>query len=332
MPIKIQDNLPAANILDQENVFVIYENGAYSQDIRPLRIIILNLMPTKIVTETQLLRLLSNTPLQVEVDLLYTSSYKPRNTSMDYLTKFYETFDQIRERRYDSMIITGAPVEMMPFEQVSYWNELTEIMEWSKTHVYSTLHICWGAQASLYYHYGVPKYELTEKMFGVFPHYRSWMKPVKLFRGFDDVFYVPHSRHTEVRRQDVEKIDCLRILAESDTSGVYAISDLSGRQIFLTGHSEYDPLTLKFEYERDLERGLPINLPQNYFPSDDPTQPPFVRWRSSAYLLFANWLNYYVYQATPFDLASLSAGTSGPEEVPPSKAACEVPVKGKKVM
>lgn len=305
MPIKIPDDLPAAGILEQENVFVMYENRAYSQDIRPLRILILNLMPNKIVTETQLLRLLSNTPLQVDVDLIYTATYCPRNTSTEYLTKFYETFDQVKERRYDGMIITGAPVEHLSFEEVAYWNELEEIMAWSKIHVYSTLHICWGAQAGLYYHYGIPKYDLPAKMFGVFPHCLSWTKPVKLFRGFDDVFYVPHSRHTEVRRSDIEKISQLRILSESKISGVYAVSDLTGRQIFLTGHSEYDPLTLKYEYERDLERGLPIQLPVNYFPDDDPTKPPIVRWRSSAYLLFANWLNYYVYQETPYDLSQL---------------------------
>lgn len=305
MPIKIPDDLPAAGILEQENVFVMYENRAYSQDIRPLRILILNLMPNKIVTETQLLRLLSNTPLQVDVDLIYTATYCPRNTSTEYLTKFYETFDQVKERRYDGMIITGAPVEHLSFEEVAYWNELEEIMAWSKIHVYSTLHICWGAQAGLYYHYGIPKYDLPAKMFGVFPHCLSWTKPVKLFRGFDDVFYVPHSRHTEVRRSDIEKISQLRILSESKISGVYAVSDLTGRQIFLTGHSEYDPLILQYEYERDLERGLPIQLPVNYFPDDDPTKPPIVRWRSSAYLLFANWLNYYVYQETPYDLSQL---------------------------
>ena len=305
MPIKIPDNLPATETLEQENVFVINENRAYSQDIRPLRILLLNLMPTKIVTETQLLRLLGNSPLQVDVDFLYTASYNPRNVGSDHLIKFYETFDQVRERRYDGMIITGAPVEQMPFEEVAYWPELCAIMEWSKSHVYSTLHICWGAQAGLYYHYGVPKYDLPRKMFGVFPHYMSWTRPVKLFRGFDDIFYVPHSRHTEVRRSDIEKIDSLRILSESEECGVYAVSDMSGRQIFLTGHSEYDPLTLKSEYDRDRDRGLPIHVPQCYFQDDDPTRPPQVRWRSSAYLLFANWLNYYVYQETPFDLSAI---------------------------
>lgn len=305
MPIKIPDNLPAAEILEQENVFVMYENRAYQQDIRPLRILILNLMPTKIVTETQLLRLLSNSPLQIDVDLIYTASYNPRNTSSEHLTKFYETFDQVKDRRYDGMIITGAPVELMPFEEVTYWEELCEIMAWSKTHVYSTLHICWGAQAGLYYHYDIPKHTLSEKIFGVFPHSRSWTRPVKLFRGFDDVFYVPHSRYTEIRRGDLEKRPDLRILSESPDSGVYAVSDLKGRQIFLTGHSEYDPLTLKAEYDRDIERGLPIQMPANYFADDKPDSPPVVRWRSSAYLLFSNWLNYYVYQETPFDLSRL---------------------------
>jgi homoserine O-succinyltransferase len=307
MPIKIPDNLPAAEILEQESVFVMYDNRAYSQDIRPLKILILNLMPTKIVTETQLLRLLGNSPLQVEVDFLYTATYNPRNTSTDHLIKFYETFDQVKDRRYDGMIITGAPVEQMPFEDVAYWPELCEIMRWSRSHVYSTLHICWGAQAGLYYHYGIPKYDLPAKMFGVFPHFRSWTRPVKLFRGFDDVFYVPHSRHTEVRRSDIEKNANLRILSESEISGVYAVSDMSGRQFFVTGHSEYDPLTLKAEYERDIGRGLPITLPINYFQEDNPDRPPVVRWRSAAYLLFANWLNYYVYQETPFDLSSIHA-------------------------
>ncbi len=305
MPIKIPDNLPATEILEKENVFVMYENRAYKQDIRPLRILLLNLMPTKVVTETQLLRLLGNSSIQVEVDFIYTASYNPRNISTDHLIKFYETFDQVRDRRYDGMIITGAPVEQMPFEEVTYWPELCEIMAWSKSHVYSTLHICWGAQAGLYYHYGIPKYDLTAKMFGVFPHSNSWTRPVKLFRGFDDVFYVPHSRYTEVRRDDLEKVTSLRILSESEISGVYAVSDLLGRQIFLTGHSEYDPETLMNEYERDIERGLPIDIPQCYFENDDPTKPPIVRWRSAAYLLFANWLNYYVYQETPFDLSAI---------------------------
>lgn len=305
MPIKIPDNLPAAGILEQESVFVMHENRAYSQDIRPLRILILNLMPTKVVTETQLLRLLSNSPLQVDVDLIYTSTYHPRNTPSEHLTKFYETFSQVKDRLYDGMIITGAPVEQMPFEQVTYWDELCKIMEWSRSHVYSTMHICWGAQAGLYHHYGIPKHSLKEKVFGVYPHSLSWTRPVKLFRGFDDVFYVPHSRYTEVRRSDLQKRSDLRILSESPDSGVFAVSDFNGRQFFLTGHSEYDPLTLKTEYERDRDRGLPTQMPENYFYGDHPDNPPIVRWRSAAYLLFANWLNYYVYQETPFDLKQL---------------------------
>ena len=251
MPIKIPDNHPAAGVLEQESVFVMYENRAYRQDIRPIRILILNLMPNKIVTETQLLRLLGNTPLQVDVDLIYTASYSPRNTSTEHLTKFYETIDQVKDRRYDGMIITGAPVELMPFEEETYWPELAEIMDWSCSHVYSTLHICWGAQAGLYHHYGIPKYDLPQKMFGVFAHSRSWTRPVKLFRGFDDVFHVPHSRYTEVRRSDIEKVPGLRILSESEVSGVYAVSVRTGRQIFLSGYSEFDLLTLKYLYVRD---------------------------------------------------------------------------------
>ncbi len=306
MPIRVPDNLPATSILKDELVFVMTEGRAYSQDIRPLRILILNLMPNKVVTETQLLRLLSNSPLQVEVDLIYTTSYNPRHTAQEHLVTFYETFDAVRDRRYDGMIITGAPVEHLPFEQVAYWDELRAIMDWSKTHVYSTLHICWGAQAGLYHHYGVPKYPLAEKMFGIYPHTLSYTRPVKLFRGFDDLFYVPHSRHTEVRREDILAIPKLRLLSESPLSGVYAVSDTTGRQIFLTGHSEYDPATLKEEYQRDLDKGLPIGVPFNYFPGDDPQAVPQVTWRSSAYLLFANWLNYYVYQLTPYDLDKLT--------------------------
>ena len=305
MPIKIPNNLPATNILESENIFVIHENRAYTQDIRPLKILILNLMPTKIITETQLLRLLSNSPLQVEVDFIYTASYAPTNTSQEHLIKFYETFEDVKSRNYDGMIITGAPVEQLPFEQVSYWEELCQIMEWSETHVYSTFHICWAAQAGLYYHYGVPKYPLQHKMFGIFPHKKTLTQQVKLFRGFDDIFYVPHSRHTEVRQEDIEANPKLRILSASDISGVYAAADLRGRHFFITGHSEYDPLSLKAEYDRDIDQGLPINIPQNYYPNDDPSQTPVVLWRSAASLLFSNWLNYYVYQETPFDLASL---------------------------
>ena len=306
MPIKIPDNLPAAGILEEEFVFVMYEGRAYRQDIRPLRILILNLMPNKIATETQLLRLLSNSPLQVEVDLIYTASYNPRNTSQDHLVKFYETFEDVIDRRYDGMIVTGAPVELMPFEEVAYWDELCRILDWSRDHVYSTLHICWGAQAGLYHHYGVPKYTLDSKMFGVFPHSMSYTRPVKLFRGFDDIFHVPHSRHTEIRREDILAVPGLRLLSESPMCGVYAVSDMTGRQIYLTGHSEYDPNTLKDEYERDMAKGLPIDIPYNYFAGDDPACPPNVTWRSSASLIFANWLNYYVYQMTPYNLENLA--------------------------
>ena len=305
MPIRIPNNLPATNILESENVFVMHENRAYTQDIRPLKILLLNIMPTKITTETQLLRLLGNSPVQVEVDFMYTATYAPTNTPQEHLVKFYETFADVQSRNYDGMIITGAPIEKLPFEEVAYWDELCEIMEWSKTHVYSTFHICWGAQAGLHYHYNIPKYDLPEKMFGVFPHKKIFTRPVKLFRGFDDIFYVPHSRHTEVKREDIEKNPQLRILSESDISGVYAVGDLKGRQFFITGHSEYDPLTFKSEYDRDIAQGLPVQIPCNYYPDDDPTQIPVVLWRSAANLLFSNWLNYYVYQETPFDLSRL---------------------------
>jgi homoserine O-succinyltransferase len=305
VPIRIQNNLPATEILEKENIFVMPEDRAYKQDIRPLRILILNLMPTKIVTETQLLRVLSNTPLQVDIDLIYTATYVPKNTTNEHLTKFYETFSDIRDRFYDGMIITGAPVENMEFEEVAYWPELVEIMDWSSSHVYSTLHICWGAQAGLYYHYGIKKYDLPKKAFGIFTHSMTYTRPVKLFRGFDDTFQIPHSRHTEVRREDIASCPLLRILSESKESGVYAVSDLTGRRIFLTGHSEYDRHTLRDEYLRDLNKGLPIDIPNNYFPDDDPNQEPILSWRSSATLLFTNWLNYYVYQETPFDLTTM---------------------------
>lgn len=305
MPIRIQNNLPATEVLEREHIFVMPEDRAFRQDIRPIRILILNLMPNKIATETQLLRALSNSPLQIDIDLMYTSSYMPKNTAVEHLLKFYETFDDIRNRFYDGMIITGAPVEHMSFEEVAYWPELVEIMEWSKSHVYSTLHICWGAQAGLYYHFGIPKYDIPKKVFGIFPHCMTYTRPVKLFRGFDDVFYIPHSRHTEIRREDLLRHKDLRILSESQECGVYAVSDLHGRQIFITGHSEYDIGTLRDEYFRDLDKGLPIEIPKNYFPDDDPAKEPVMRWRSSATLLFTNWLNYYVYQETPFDLSTL---------------------------
>ncbi len=304
MPIRIPDNLPAAGILNNENIFVMFEDRAYHQDIRPLKIVILNLMPTKITTETQLLRLIGNTPLQIETVLLYPASHMPKNTPEEHLLEFYKTFDEIREDHFDGLIITGAPVEQLPFEQVIYWEELTRIMEWSLTNVYSTLHICWGAQAGLYYHYGIPKYDIPKKMFGVFPHTKS-KEHVKLLRGFDDVFYVPHSRHTEIRREDICKVDGLDILSESEESGVYLVASTDGRHIFATGHSEYDPLTLKGEYVRDVEKGLDIEVPKNYFPNDDPTRQPIVRWRGHGNLLFLNWLNYYVYQETPYDLSKL---------------------------
>ena len=305
MPIRINNDLPAKSILEQENIFIMPEERAEAQDIRPLKILLLNLMPTKIITETQFLRLLSNTPIQVEIDFLCTTSYTPTNTSPEHLIKFYESFADIRDRRYDGMIITGAPVEQMAFEEVDYWQEFAEILEWSKTHVYSTLYICWAAQAGLYYHYGVPKYDLPRKTFGVFPHTLNHTHPDKLFRGFDDVFFVPHSRHTEVRREDILQHKELTILSESPEAGVLAVADQLGRKFFIWGHPEYDPLTLKAEYDRDYDKGLSPDIPVNYYPDNDTSQTPVVRWRSTANLLFYNWLNYYVYQDTPFDLSTL---------------------------
>ena len=304
MPIRIPDSLPATGVLEGENIFVMTERRALHQDIRPLNLLILNLMPTKIVTETQLLRKLSNTPLQVNVQLLQTRSHTSQNTDIAHLQSFYTTFDQVRDQQFDGMIITGAPVENLEFEEVDYWDELCEIMDWTRTHVHSTFHICWGAQAGLYYHYGVQKYPLEKKLFGVFPHVverRSNM----LFRGSDDVFMVPHSRHTTVRREDVEAVPALKILATSPEAGIYALSTESGRQIFITGHSEYDADTLAQEYRRDKNLGKPIDVPKNYYPGDDDTQPPRVTWRSCANLLYSNWLNYFVYQTTPFDLSEL---------------------------
>ena len=302
MPIKIPNNLPATSVLESENIFVMDADRAYRQDIRPLKILILNLMPIKSVTETQLLRLLGNSSLQVEVDFIYTESYVPQHTSQDYLTEFYGTFAEVRHKKYDGFIITGAPVEQMDFEDVAYWEEISEIMEWSKTHAYSTFHICWGAQAGLYYHYGVPKHAVVPKVFGVYKHHLT-VEHEKLFRGFDDEFYVPHSRHTEVRREDIEKVSELTIMAEGEGEcGVYAIANLAKRQFFITGHAEYDPMTLKAEYDRDILAGMQIQIPCNYYPGDDPSQPPIVKWRSVANLLFANWLNYYVYQETPYNL------------------------------
>ena len=301
MPIKIPNDLPAVKVLNDENIFVMTESRAVSQDIRPLRILLLNLMPKKIETETQLSRLLGNTPLQVELELIRTKTHTSKNTSEEHLLAFYKTFDDIRDQNFDGMIITGAPVEHLPFEEVTYWDELCNIMEWSKTHVHSTFHICWGAQAGLYYHFGIPKYPLEKKMFGIFPHTVDYKRSI-LFRGFDDEFMAPHSRHTEVRREDLEKIPRLKILASSEEAGIYAAMTGGGKQIFITGHSEYDALTLDAEYKRDVSQGKPIEIPKNYYPDNDPEKTPNVCWRSHANLLYSNWLNYFVYQTTPFDI------------------------------
>lgn len=300
MPIKIPNDLPATATLQGENIFVMTETRAVTQDIRPLEILILNLMPTKIDTETQFARVLGNTPLQVHLEFLHTRSHIATHVSKEHLFTFYKTFDEVRDRRFDGMIITGAPVEHLAFEDVEYWQELCEIMDWSKTHVHSTLHICWGAQAALYHHYGIQKHPLPEKLFGVFPHRVEYKNPI-LLRGFDDVFMAPHSRHTTILREEVERVPELKIAASSDEAGIYALFTAGGHQIFLTGHSEYDPDTLKREYERDKALGLSIGVPKNYFPNDDDTQPPLVTWRAHAHLLFSNWLNYFVYQTTPYD-------------------------------
>ena len=305
MPIKIPKDLPAAKVLTEENIFIMDNERAARQDIRPLRILVLNLMPTKIVTETQLARLLGNTPLQVEMELISVSSRTPKHTAREHMIAFYKTFADVREEYFDGFIITGAPVEQMPFEQVDYWQELCDMMEWSKSHVQSTLHICWGAQAGLYYHYGVPKLSLPEKLFGVFEH-RVTHKNSILFRGFDDVFWVPHSRHTTVSRAHIEAVPALKILAESEEAGVFAVSTNGGRQVFITGHAEYDTNTLHTEYQRDRAAGLPIHVPVHYYPNDDDTQAPVCRWRSGANLLFSNWLNYFVYQATPYSISHIS--------------------------
>ena len=301
MPIKIPNDLPAVKTLNDENIFVMTETRAITQDIRPLKILLLNLMPKKIETETQLSRLLGNSPLQVDLEFIHTKSHKSKNTSAEHLFAFYKTFDDIKDRTFDGMIITGAPVELLEFEQVEYWSELCGIMEWSKTHVHSTFHICWGAQAGLYYHYGIKKYPLEKKLFGVFPHRADYKRSI-LFRGFDDIFMVPHSRHTTVKTEDIKAVPELKILASSDEAGVYAVSTEKGRQIFITGHSEYDADTLKNEYFRDLEAGRPIEIPENYFPDDDDSKEPTCTWRSSANLLYSNWLNYFVYQSTPYDI------------------------------
>ncbi len=304
MPIKIPNDLPAVKTLADENIFVMTETRAMTQDIRPLKILLLNLMPKKIETETQLSRLLGNSPLQVDLEFIHTKSHRSKNTSPEHLFTFYKTFDDVKERTFDGMIITGAPVELMEFEQVEYWEELCEIMEWSKTHVHSTLHICWGAQAGLYYHYGIKKHTLDAKLFGVFPHTVDYKHSI-LFRGFDDVFMVPQSRHTTVNTEDVERVEELKILSTSEKGGLYAAATKGGRQVFITGHSEYDADTLKNEYLRDVSEGKPIAVPENYFPDDDPAKDPIVTWRSHANLLYTNWLNYFVYQTTPYDISEI---------------------------
>ncbi len=304
MPIKIPDLLPATQTLLDENIFVMTETRAITQDIRPLKILMLNLMPKKIETETQIARLIGNTPLQVELELLQTATHKPKHTSADHMLAFYKTFDEIKHNKYDGMIITGAPVELLEFEEVEYWDELCEIMEWSKTHVTSTLHICWSAQAALYYYFGVKKYTLEKKLFGVFEHTLD-RKQAILFRGFDDTFLIPHSRHTTCRREDIEAVPELKILASSEEAGVFVCATEKGKQIFVTGHSEYDADTLKKEYLRDKEAGRPIDVPKNYFPDDDDTKEPLVKWRSCANLFFSNWLNYFVYQTTPYKIEEI---------------------------
>ena len=304
MPIQIPNDLPAAEVLQNENIFVMKQTRAETQHIRPLEIVLLNLMPTKIVTETQLSRMLGNTPLQVHLELMMLSTHKAKNTPEEHLLAFYKTFDELKDRKFDGMVITGAPVENMPFEDVNYWNELTEIMEWSKDHVHSTFHICWGAQAGLYYHYGIQKYPLAEKKFGVFKHKADYKHAI-LLRGFDDEFWAPHSRHTTIRREDIEAVPGLKILASSEEAGVYIVMNKEGRQIFVTGHSEYDPDTLEREYLRDKYQGLPIQVPKNYYPDDDDSKAPVVRWRGHGNLLYSNWLNYFVYQTTPYDIMTV---------------------------
>ena len=305
MPIKIPNNLPAAEILLKENIFVMTETRAMTQDIRPLRMLLLNLMPKKIETETQLTRLLGNTPLQIELTLLRMEAHKSLNTSQEHLLSFYRTFSEVKDTFFDGMIITGAPVEHLPFEEVDYWPELCEIMGWSRSHVHSTMHICWGAQAGLYYHYGIEKQPLERKLFGVFPH-RSEYRESMLLRGFDDVFMVPHSRHTTVRREDIEAVPSLQILASSDEAGVCIVRNRQGRQFFMMGHSEYDARTLENEYLRDVKAGKPIDVPKNYYPGDDPSKEPIVSWRGHANLLYSNWLNYFVYQTTPYDVTQVA--------------------------
>jgi len=304
MPLNIPVTLPAVDALLKENIFVMDSERASSQEIRPLKIVILNLMPIKVTTETDLIRLLSNSPLQIEIDFMHMESHTSKNTSIEHLNTFYKTFDEISQSNYDGMIITGAPVELMEFEEVNYWNEISQIFEWAKTHVTSTFYICWAAQAGLYYHYGIKKYPLAAKMFGVFEHTKH--DPTNpIFRGFDDVYYVPHSRHTEVRAEDIRKVPELTLMSESPDAGVYMVMARNGREFFITGHSEYSPNTLDGEYKRDVAKGLDINLPKNYYRDNNPENEPLVRWRSHANLLFTNWLNYFVYQETPYDLSKI---------------------------
>ena len=305
MPIRISQDLPAYQILQNENIFVMTHDRAEQQDIRPLKILILNIMPKKIETETQILRLLSNTPLQVDIELMHVASHVSKNTSLSHLETFYTTFGEIKDKHYDGMIITGAPVEHLPYEQVDYWDEICQIMEWSKTHVFSTLHICWAAQAGLYYHFGIPKYPLAQKMFGIFPHVVE-VEHSLLLKGFDECFYVPHSRNTEVRRADIEQVSQLEILTSSPMSGVHIVANKNGRQYFITGHSEYDRDTIAQEYFRDRDKGIDIQIPYHYFPEDDPTRTPRVTWRCHANRMLSNWLNYCVYQRTPYNLDELS--------------------------
>ena len=301
MPVRIPTTLPARTILERENIFVMGRDRAQHQDIRPMHVAILNLMPKKIETETQLLRLLGNSALQVEITLLKTATYQPKNTASDHLLAHYNTWEQVKNDKFDGLIITGAPIEHLPFEEVEYWDELCTIMDWAETNVLSTLYICWGAQAGLYHHYQIQKYPLPRKMFGVFEH-KVLARNEKLMRGFDDIFYAPHSRHTDINTREIRKIDDLKLLAVSEEAGTYLVASKNGRQVFVTGHSEYDSLTLKGEYERDVKLGLPIEVPMNHFPNDNPALPPLVRWRGHANLLYSNWLNYYVYQVTPYNI------------------------------
>lgn len=307
MPLNLPDRLPAIDLLKEENIFVIDNSRASTQDIRPLKIVVLNLMPIKITTETDLIRLLSNSPLQIEVSFMKLKSHTSKNTPIEHMKAFYRDFELMRNEKFDGMIITGAPVEHLEFEEVNYWEEISEIFRWTRSHVTSTFYICWAAQAGLYYHYGVPKHPLDRKMFGIFEHHIcDGFQKLPIFRGFDDVFHVPHSRHTEVRREDIERCPALQIISESADSGVHMVMAREGREFFVTGHSEYSPYTLDGEYRRDLAKGLPIDMPKNYYRNDDPEQGPLVRWRSTANLLFSNWLNYYVYQETPYDINEIN--------------------------